>query len=58
MAVRERQGAAELRYAAIFGPLPPGPYEFRIRGSGRPEPQLSVTVVEGTVTSARWPEPG
>ena len=57
MAVRERQGAGDLRYAAIFGPLSPGPYEFRIRGNGRPEPQLSVTVVEATVTSASWPEP-
>ena len=58
MAVRERQGAGDLRYAAIFGPLSPGPYEFRVRGSGRPEPQLCVTVMEATVTSASWPEPG
>ncbi len=58
MAVRERRGAGDLRYAAIFGPLSPGPYEFRVRGSERPEPQLSVNVVEATVTSASWPEPG
>ena len=58
MAVRERYGAGDLRYAAIFGPLLPGPYEFRVRGSERRDPQLSVTVVEATVTSASWPEPG
>jgi len=58
MAVRERQGAGELRYAAIFGPLSPGVYEFRVRGSDCKEPQLSVAVVEATVTSASWPERG
>ena len=56
MAVRERRGAGELRYAAIFGPLPQGMYEFRVRGSGRKEPQLVVTVREASVTSASWPD--
>ncbi len=55
MAVRERRGAGDLRYAAIFGPLPRGTYEFRVRGSGRSEPQLVVTVREALVTSASWP---
>jgi len=58
MAVRERRGAGELRYAAIFGPLSQGVYEFRVRGSGRSEPQLVVTVVEAAVTSASWPDLG
>jgi hypothetical protein len=55
MAVRERRGAGDPRYAAIFGPLPHGRYEFRLRGSGRREPELVVTVVEASVTSASWP---
>ncbi len=58
MAVRERRGAGELRYAAIFGPLSRGVYEFRVRGSGRSEPQLVVTVKEAAVTSAPWPDLG
>jgi hypothetical protein len=58
MAVRERRGGGELRYAAIFGPLPQGLYEFRVRGSGRREPELAVTVVEASVTSASWPDKG
>jgi hypothetical protein len=56
MAVRERRGARELRYAAIFGPMPQGAYEFRVRGSGRREPQLVVTVEEASVMSASWPD--
>ena len=58
MAVRERRGAGELQYAAIFGPLSQGVYEFRVRGSGCSEPQLVVTVVEGAVTTASWPDLG
>jgi hypothetical protein len=58
MAVRERRGAGELQYAAIFGPLPHGDYEFRVRGSRRSEPELVVTVVEASVTSATWPDRG
>jgi hypothetical protein len=56
MAVRERRGSGELRYAAIFGPLPHGVYEFRVRGGGRREPQLVVTVVEASVTNTTWPD--
>ncbi len=58
MAVRERQGGRELQYAAIFGPLPQGMYEFRVRGNERREPQLAVAVVEASVTSASWPGQG
>ena len=58
MAVRERRGGEELRYAAIFGPLPKGNYEFRVRGSERTEPELVVTVVEASVTNAWWPDRG
>ena len=56
MAVRERRGGGEPRYAAIFGPLPHGTYEFRLRGGGRSEPELVVTVVEASVTNASWPD--
>jgi hypothetical protein len=55
MAVRERRGGPEVHYAAIFGPLPEGDYEFRVRGSQRVQPELAVTVVEASVTSASWP---
>jgi hypothetical protein len=58
MAVRERRGGGELQYAAIFGPLPAGEYEFRVRGSRHSEAELRVTVVEASVTSAAWPDAG
>jgi len=58
MAVRERQAAGVTHYAAIFGPLPAGAYEFRVRGSDGAEPDLVVTVAEASVTSASWPRPG
>jgi len=58
MAVRERQGAGVTQYAAIFGPLPIGVYEFRVRSSEGAEPDLVVTVAEASVASASWPQPG
>ncbi len=58
MAVRERRGAGQPKFAAIFGPLSPSVYEFRVRGSGRSEPELRVTVAEAAVTSVSWPNLG
>jgi hypothetical protein len=58
MSVRERQGVGVPRYAAIFAPLSHGVYEFRVRGSAATEPQLTVAVVEASVTSAAWPDLG
>jgi hypothetical protein len=58
MAVRERQGGGELHYAAIFGPLPQGWYEFRVRGRGCADPELVVNVVEASVTNVMWPDLG
>jgi hypothetical protein len=58
MAVRARRGGHEVHYAAIFGPLPDGDYEFRVRGSRRAEPELAVSVVGASVTSASWPSAG
>jgi hypothetical protein len=52
-AVRERRGPGTIHYAAIFGPLPPGVYEFRLRGKG--QVQLVVTIAEGSVNNASWP---
>jgi hypothetical protein len=54
MAVRERRSLDAAQYAAIFGPLPVGVYEFRERGN-RGSAQLVLTVAEGTVSSASWP---
>jgi hypothetical protein len=53
MAVRERLGPSTIHYAAIFGPLAPGVYEFRLRG--KDQVQQLVTVAEGSVQSASWP---
>jgi hypothetical protein len=57
MAVRERHGAGPVQHAAIFGPLPQGPYEFRVRGSMRPEPDLVLTIAEASVGQHSWPAP-
>jgi hypothetical protein len=54
MAVRERRGLDSTQYAAIFGPLPSGDYEFRRRGHAC-EAELVLTVVEGSVRNASWP---
>lgn len=54
MAVRERRGAGSSHYAAIFGPLPPGDYEFRRRGH-QGAASLLVTIPDGSVASASWP---
>jgi hypothetical protein len=51
-AVRPRHVASTTRYAAVYPALEPGDYTIW-RGDGRPA--AVVTVVGGTVTSARWP---
>jgi hypothetical protein len=58
MAVRERRGGGEIHYAAIFGPLPEGEYEFLVRGCRSREAELAVTVVQASVTNASWPDAG
>jgi hypothetical protein len=57
MAVRARHGAATVQYAAVFGPLAEGRYEFRVRGQPTP-PVLTIDVSGGTVAGAAWPPPG
>lgn len=54
MAVRERRGPGGPKYAAIFGPLPTGVYEFRERGH-QSDAALVVLVPEGAVRTASWP---
>jgi hypothetical protein len=58
MAVRERRGPGIVRHAAIFGPLPPGLYEFRQRGAEDPTATLAVTVRGGSVATEAWPTTG
>jgi len=55
MAVRERHVPGSVQYAAVFGPLPMGDYEFRVRGGGSPGPELTLAVPEGSVISGEWP---
>ena len=55
MAVRPRQGTGDTRYAAIFGSLPQGSYEFRVRGACVATPALTLLVEEGGVALADWP---
>jgi hypothetical protein len=55
MAVRERHGAGTVQHAAIFGPLPQGHYEFRVRGSRSEAPDLVLYVTEASVTRHAWP---
>jgi hypothetical protein len=55
MAVRPRHGTGETRYAAIFGSLPQGCYEFRVRGACAATPALTLQVEEGGVALADWP---
>jgi hypothetical protein len=57
MAVRERRGPGLVQHAAIFGPLPPGLYEFRERGSKSPTATLLVNVQGGMVANGAWPTP-
>jgi hypothetical protein len=55
MAVRPRHGTGKTRYAAIFGSLPQGSYEFRLRGACATGPALTLQVEEGGVALAHWP---
>jgi hypothetical protein len=55
MAVRERRSPGTVRHAAIFGPLPPGLYEFRERGNKMPSATLVLAVQDGSVATEAWP---
>ena len=55
MAVRPRHGRGDTRYAAIFGSLAQGCYEFRVRGVSAGTPALTLQVEEGGVALAHLP---
>jgi hypothetical protein len=56
MAVRERLGAGSVQCAAVFGPLPMGDYEFRVRGSRSKQPSLILRIPDSSVATASWPD--
>jgi hypothetical protein len=53
--VRRRDSAGHSQFAAIFGSLEDGSYEFRVRGSTSPTPRAFVTICDGSVAFADWP---
>ena len=55
VAVRRRDSAGAPQYAAIFGALSAGRYEFRVRGDGTTAPVLGLHVDESRVALAHWP---
>ncbi len=52
--VRRREGAGPPQFAAIFGSLGDGSYEFRVRGSRSPAVRAAVTILDGSVALADW----
>lgn len=57
VAVRPRRGSGPNRFAAIFGSLPAGCYEFRPRGTST-APTLVTDVAEASVAVVLWPDGG
>jgi hypothetical protein len=51
-AVRERRAGGRVLYAGVFGSLPEGPYDLRLKGGGPLSFDMSVDVVAGSVTEA------
>jgi hypothetical protein len=53
-AVRERRVLGGTRFAGVFGSLPGGTYQLRLKGTprGDPRPVLTVDVTDGSVTEA------
>lgn len=54
VAVRERRLPGGSRWAALFGALPEGRYEVRLKGQ-EACPVISADVPGGRVASAEWP---
>jgi hypothetical protein len=54
-AVRERRVRSGSRYAAVFGSMPAGRYDFRVRHGRAENAALEVDVAGAAVTEARWP---
>jgi hypothetical protein len=55
-AVRERRFAGVVQCAAVFGSLPEGDWDLRVRGSADPRTVLAITVPGGSVVEAAWPQ--
>jgi hypothetical protein len=55
-AVRARLLPAGTEFAALFGSLPEGGYELRVRGGESERPALSAAVSAASVTDASWPD--
>jgi hypothetical protein len=52
--VRRRDSAGRSQFAAIFGSLRDGSYEFRVRGSRSPAAHAVLTICGGSVAIADW----
>jgi hypothetical protein len=57
-AVRERRFAGRVQSAAVFGSLPAGDWELRVRGSADDRPVLAIRVPGASVVEAVWPRGG
>jgi hypothetical protein len=55
-AVRPRLVPSGTQFAAVFGSLPEGRYELRVRDGEDGQPALCYAITSGAVTSAEWPE--
>jgi len=51
-AVRPRHAGGRVLHAGVFGSLPAGPYELRLRAGGGSGPVTGARVVAGTVAQA------
>jgi hypothetical protein len=66
-AIRPRDLRDTVAHAGVFGSLPAGPYQLRIRNGGPAgggpvgggsEPVVDLVVVGGEVAQLEWPTPG
>jgi len=57
-AVRERQVPPGSQFAAVFGSLPEGRYELRVRGSEDERPVMGLDVAGASVADVGWPAAG
>jgi hypothetical protein len=53
--VRPRDLRDGVCFAAVFGSLPVGEYELRVRGT-ESAPVMSVAVTGGAIAEGRWPD--
>jgi hypothetical protein len=54
--VRERVLRDGVCFAAVFGALPAGRHQLRVRGTDT-DPVLELAVAGGAITEAVWPDP-